>query len=85
MTKIRINGELRTQEFVLGQIWESVKNIETRMDKIEKNGCAYSDKLEKMILANDKRISNHETGHKVAYGIMSVIAGVIAWFISQFR
>ena len=76
--KVRINGEYRTPEFVMGQIWESVQNIEKKVEDIDKHGCQFGHEVK-------RKIDKHNTEHKTVYAMIGILAGGIAWVVSQFR
>ena len=76
--KIKVNGGYRTPEFVMGQIWESVQNIEKKVDEIDKHGCQFGREVK-------NKIDKHNTEHKTVYAIMGILAGGVAWIVSQFR
>jgi len=79
MTRIDVgNGEKKSQEFVIGQIYQSVKNIEARLDNMNSYGCEYGRVVK-------KEIDRHQTQHRTFYTIAGIIAGVIAWIMSNLK
>jgi hypothetical protein len=70
-------GDINEVSQSLGRIEQKIDDLNIQMSDISENGCNFGRKTE-------KGLANHLTGHKIVYVVVTILAGIAAWVISNF-
>jgi len=60
----------------LGRIEQKIDDLRVQMADVSENGCKFG-------RATEKGLSNHITGHRVVYVVMTAMATIAAWILSR--